>query len=166
MVAAGGAPLRIVIGDPAFFEIEVYGEQSEHLMSIRYPEGLRQVEKSRGEGYLAELRELRASMPNRVIAPDGSSGRVRGAPYHFAPTLPGFIDLHYDSEGFIWAGAYVAPWETGASALVFSDSGDLLGSVVLPERFKVHEIGDDYVLGVWQDELDVEFIRMYGLQRH
>ena len=27
------------------------------------------------------------------------------------------------------------------------------------------EIGDDYILGVWRDELDVEYVRMYGLEK-
>jgi hypothetical protein len=163
MVAGGGDPLRIIVGDPAFFEIEVFGEESEHLISIRYPEGLRSVTETRGKAYLVEQRELRES---GLILPNGESASVENAPTIFPPTLPGFTDLHYDNEGFIWADAFVAPWETGASALVFSESGYLLGSVVLPEGFQIHEIGTDYVLGVWRDELDVEFIRMYALHRN
>ena len=27
------------------------------------------------------------------------------------------------------------------------------------------EIGEDYVLGLWRDELGVEYVRMYGLER-
>ena len=32
----------------------------------------------------------------------------------------------------------------------------LLGTLSLPERFEVLEFGEDYVLGVWVDELGVE----------
>jgi hypothetical protein len=136
------------------------------LASIRYPEGLRQVDEAQGKAYLSEVQERRAAMPDVMVAPDGSSGSVADAPTRVAPTLPGFTDLHYDNEGFIWANAYVSPWETGSSAMVFSVAGELLGSVILPERFTIHEIGVDYVLGVWRDDLDVEFIRMYELDRN
>ena len=27
------------------------------------------------------------------------------------------------------------------------------------------EIGDDYILGVWRDATDVEYVRMYGLEK-
>jgi len=37
--------------------------------------------------------------------------------------------------------------------------------VTLPERFNPMEIGADYSLGVGQDEMDVEYIRMYSLMR-
>lgn len=165
-VAAGGSPLRIIVGDPAFFEIEVYGQESEHLTAIRYPDGLRAVEAAEGEAYLDELQDLRSSMGDAVTLPSGEVAIVSDAPTTFAPSFPGFTGLHYDSEGFIWADSYIAPWETGSSAIVFSVTGELLGSVVLPERFEIHEIGSDYILGVWRDELDVEFIRMYALRRN
>jgi hypothetical protein len=165
-VAAGGNPLRIIVGDPAFFEVEVFGSESEHLTSIRYPAGLRPVEDAQGESYLAELRERRSTMSDAVSLPSGEVAIVADVPTTFAPSLPGFTGLHYDSEGFIWVDAYVAPWESGSSALVFSVAGELLGSVTLPERFQIREIGTDYVLGVWRDELDVEFIRMYSLLRN
>ena len=34
----------------------------------------------------------------------------------------------------------------------------------LPERFEVLEFGSDYILGVWKDEMDVEFVRLYSLE--
>jgi hypothetical protein len=38
-------------------------------------------------------------------------------------------------------------------------------TLTLPASFRVHDIGEDYILGVWQDELDVPYVRMYGLDR-
>jgi hypothetical protein len=29
----------------------------------------------------------------------------------------------------------------------------------------MNEIGEDYILGVWKDEMDVEYVRMYSLDR-
>lgn len=33
------------------------------------------------------------------------------------------------------------------------------------ERFRIHEIGTDYILGVATDELGVEYVRMFRLDR-
>lgn len=47
---------------------------------------------------------------------------------------------------------------------VFDPDGVWLGSVDLPPRFHAYEFGEDYVAGVWKDEMDVEFVRVYGLE--
>lgn len=39
------------------------------------------------------------------------------------------------------------------------------GSVDLPPRFVGYEFGEDHVAGVWKDEVDVEFVRVYTLDR-
>lgn len=40
-----------------------------------------------------------------------------------------------------------------------------LGTVKLPHDLNVREIGADYVLGVARDELGVEYVQLYGLDR-
>jgi hypothetical protein len=39
----------------------------------------------------------------------------------------------------------------------------LLGQVETPTRGRLLQIGSDFVLGVWRDELDVEQVRLYRL---
>jgi hypothetical protein len=46
---------------------------------------------------------------------------------------------------------------------VVSSDGAVLGPVLMPERFNPLHFGSDYVLGVWEDEWDVEFLRLYEL---
>lgn len=48
--------------------------------------------------------------------------------------------------------------------LVFARTGALLGEVSLPP-IDVLEIGDDYVLGVFRDELEIEYLRLYRLTK-
>lgn len=48
---------------------------------------------------------------------------------------------------------------------VFRPDGIYLGTVKLPHDLRQVEIGPDYVLGVAKDELGVEHVRMYGLDR-
>jgi hypothetical protein len=37
--------------------------------------------------------------------------------------------------------------------------------VTLPKDVLIHDIGEGYILGVWKDEMDVEYVRMYSLER-
>jgi hypothetical protein len=46
---------------------------------------------------------------------------------------------------------------------VFDPAGVYLGDVEMPERFRVFQIGADFVLGQWRDEDDVEHVRLYPL---
>lgn len=48
---------------------------------------------------------------------------------------------------------------------VFRPDGVYLGTVQLPHDLEVMEIGEDYVLGKTTDDLDIEYVRVYGLSR-
>jgi hypothetical protein len=49
---------------------------------------------------------------------------------------------------------------------IFAPDGEWLGTIALPDRLTVLEIGSDYVLGVWRDEFDVERVQLLTLERH
>jgi hypothetical protein len=40
-----------------------------------------------------------------------------------------------------------------------------LGSVLMPKGLQLFEIGEDYVLGLWRDELGVQFVRRYVIMK-
>lgn len=48
---------------------------------------------------------------------------------------------------------------------VFRPDGVYLGTVKLPHDLAVQEIGEDYVLGIATDDLDIQYVRVYGLDR-
>ena len=78
-----------------------------------------------------------------------------------------YSEFIVDAEGYLWAGAYQSrvnlseprEWE------VFGASGEWMGTMETPANFTVFEIGRDYVLGSWSDELDVEHVQRLGLSR-
>ena len=80
-----------------------------------------------------------------------------------AETMPAYDDLEIDIGGNIWIREYA--WDDGDQPrwTVFDPDGRMLGDVLLPPSFRVTQIGEDYVLGVWRDELEVEHVRMYEL---
>jgi hypothetical protein len=73
------------------------------------------------------------------------------------PTVrPHYSRLVLDRAGNLWVE------REPAHHLVFDPSGALLGLVVLP-RLDVLEIGDDYVLGIYRDELEVEYLQVHEI---
>jgi hypothetical protein len=83
----------------------------------------------------------------------------------YPATFPAFADLMADPDGNLWVLAYNRPGDERRSWTVFAPEGRALGTVETPPGLRIMEIGADYVLGVWRDDLDVEHVRMYRLDR-
>ncbi len=89
-----------------------------------------------------------------------------------AAYLPILRSVHVDSDGNLWVEPFPRPGKGDAPFVVLGADGTLFGEVRLPPGLDrgTHEtldpsleIGTDYVLGIWSDELGVEVVRLYGL---
>jgi hypothetical protein len=81
------------------------------------------------------------------------------------PTMPAFRTFLTTRDGGLWVQDYAeAQEEESPHWAVFDAEGRFAGSVELPERFTPREIGIEYVLGVWQDEVDVQHVRLYRFE--
>jgi hypothetical protein len=67
--------------------------------------------------------------------------------------------------GRLWVRETAPPDAAGSRWVAFRSDGVMLGSVVLPARFRVLEFGADHVLGVRRDDLDVQQVELYALRR-
>jgi hypothetical protein len=84
----------------------------------------------------------------------------------FPETMPAYGAILADRGGGLWVQEYAPPWEEGPVRwTVFDPDGRQLGTLALPPRFRATDVGADYVLGVAQDELDVQQVQMYRLDR-
>ncbi|MEX2283559.1 MAG: 6-bladed beta-propeller [Gemmatimonadota bacterium] len=95
----------------------------------------------------------------------------------FAKSLPAYAKLHVDAAGNLWAQVPTRPRDVPFNKRlndtndkpqewsVFDPAGRWLGQVQTPGNFWVFEIGNDYVLGLWRDEFDVEHVRMHTLTK-
>lgn len=63
----------------------------------------------------------------------------------------------------VWVMDFLGPRDSAATWRAFDAEGRYLGAVAMPRRLTVHQIGADYVLGVFRDESDVEQVRLYPL---
>jgi hypothetical protein len=81
-------------------------------------------------------------------------------------TLPAHGGIELDVEGNVWVHELDLREQEAASLTrfqVFDSDGRWLGLVELPAGLAEIEIGADYVAGVWQDEDQVEYVRIYGI---
>lgn len=91
---------------------------------------------------------------------------ARLSSYHQMPLpriLPVFSRLLVDEVGWLWAEVYRFDVRQPVRWLVFNPAGEGLGSVDMPPGLEVWQIGRDFVLGVWEDELGVDYVRRHAL---
>lgn len=90
------------------------------------------------------------------------------AMYGTPPTLgavPAFAGLHRDAEGAIWVREFPVLSTDSIRFRVFGADGQQWGPLALGPRHTVLDIGRDFLLTVWQDDDDLEHIRLYRLER-
>lgn len=79
--------------------------------------------------------------------------------------LPYFRRIAGDARGNAWVGEYSVDPMNRRRYEVFAPTGEWLGSVEIPTRLTIMDIGIDRLLGVQRDELDIEAVVLYGLER-
>ena len=98
---------------------------------------------------------------------DAESYRPTWRESPMAPTLPVLQTIHLDAAGNLWVVPFTLPGTDFTAFEVHAPDGTWLGSVPRPPGLGSDqiEIGDDYVLGVWTDEQDVEHVRLHRLEK-
>ena len=71
------------------------------------------------------------------------------------------------AAGRLWVREYDYHDEERPAPLwtVFDGQGQVLGFVETPKDLRIYEIGEDYILGRKEDELGVESVQMWPLDR-
>ncbi|HSJ25231.1 MAG TPA: hypothetical protein VK929_11205, partial [Longimicrobiales bacterium] len=93
----------------------------------------------------------------------------------YAPHLPAFAGMRVDDADHVWLreflpneqtiGGFVRAPVEQARWLVMAPDGVIVGRVQLPARFAPLAVGEDFVAGVYRDEMDVEYVHSYRLTR-
>lgn len=152
-------PDGIVVGSNDRFEFLSYDATGSPRLLVRAPEFDLPIEAE-------EVSRARASqLEGSNVSPEFL--RKMEATYSDFPLpefRPAFSDIRISREGEIWLAEYEFEADSVSTWLVLAPQGMLLGRVALPPGFQIHEIGEDYLLGVWKDELGVPFVRRYALR--
>jgi hypothetical protein len=121
----------------AHTNLEVTAEDRERYIETR-------LEEAGSESWRERLRQMLSEMP-------------------FPETMPAYRRLLVDVEGDLWVADFRRPADEQPRWTVFDPAGRMLGTIEMPPRLRVFQIGSDFVLGRWRDELDVEHVRLYEL---
>ena len=166
-----GPRFAVMAGRLALVDTEIFSIRSISLDDgsttriLRRDEPLREVTSDDVEAYVEWMEDwlTDAGLPEEVV--EAQKPGWRKSPR--APTLPVLESIHLDAVGNLWVVPH-APHGAGVSAIdVYTPDGVWLGGVAIPPGLDLEsaEIGDDYLLGVWRDEREVEYVRMYGLEK-
>ena len=148
----------VLVGEQSSFEVKEYTAKGRLQAILRTPD----VELRLSEADVAAYIEHQVSS----LPPEDRAMRRRyweslGVP----ETRPAYGDLKVDRDGNLWIAEYVVPDQPARRWVVFGPDGSVKGLVLVPARFTVYDIGRDWIVGVWRDELDVEHVQMYELAR-
>lgn len=150
---------RIYSGTANGFQYSVFGLEGQLRRVVRWPGELEPVTEEDRAAFLNSWLETASS--------DEERRRIRrqAAEQPARDTMPAYSDLQLDRSQHVWVERFQPSWDRGpAEWWVFDTSGRWLTTVEIPGRFDVTEIGSDYVLGVWTNEMDVESVRLYRLR--
>ena len=156
-VAHGGTPPRICVGTQRERQVQCFGP-GESYMIVRWSGEPRPVR----EEDMAGWREAMLEELGEKLAEDQVRPILQQVP---RPTRqPPYSDIRLDESGNLWV--RLGPTREGppfwVDHKVFDSRGALLGTLPLPP-IRVLEIGGDYILGIYEDELEVDYLHLYPL---
>lgn len=162
-------PGRLAVVDTEFFSVRsVSVDEGTTTGILRRDEPVQEVTSEHVDAYLQSM--VRRNIEYNGYTRERAEALIpewRKRP--MASTLPVLESIHLDAAGNLWVEPYSLPGTPAPPFEVHAPDGTWLGTVAMPPRLKLDltglEIGDDYVLGVWRGEQDVEQVRMYRLQK-
>lgn len=79
--------------------------------------------------------------------------------------MPAFSAIQTDYRGFLWIERYRLPGDDAPVFDILDSQGQLVGWASIPPGSELLQIGPDYILTLFRDELEVEYVRMHALRR-
>lgn len=174
LYATGRGPVRVHIATPGAREIRTLDASGALLRIVRQTlplepltEAMIAAERAAVRDSVAARNEATRSDPRREGVDEGPVldlfDRIA-----FPDSVFPWSGLEADAEGDLWALEHrvPAPADGTRTYQVFDATGRWLGPVRVPASVgSVEEIGPDYVLGIWTDELEVPYLRVYGIEK-
>ncbi|MXW18423.1 MAG: hypothetical protein F4X60_14245 [Gemmatimonadetes bacterium] len=142
------------------YEIRAFAEDGALARIVRRDHAARPPTAEEVQGY---IEERVAGYPDVLVAEQ----RKLYESVPVAENMPAFTSVMVDRRNHLWVEEYELPGEERPGSLwtVFDAQGRVLGFVETPDGLEIFEIGEDYILGLWRDELEVEYVQMWELVR-
>ena len=156
----------VVLSPTDRYEIRAYRDDGALARIVRREHDLRAPVPADLESYIEWQVGITASIPG---LPEEHLDQMRkslaGTP--LAETFPAFSRILSDAAGNLWVREYDFPREERPAPLwtVFGPEGRVLGFIETPKGLRIGQIGEDYILGHYRDELDIEYVQVWPLER-
>ena len=160
--SAAAAGDLLYLGTGERFEITVHDTTGRLVRSVRIPAAPDTLPREAVDSYRTQVRR-RVERGDSGLAARALAGALDHAPY--PATLPAYERMLVAPDGVLWVLDAAPMTRESVTWRVFDAKGRWLGVVPMPARLVVHEIGQDYVLGVWTDDDGGAEIRLYGIVR-
>ena len=148
----------LVVGTQEGFELMRYGQDGKLGGVVRIPSWPVALQPGDLEEYI-EGRMAQVSPERRP----GVRQELEAMPV--PDTKPGYGAVLADEAGNLWVSDWAASPHSPRRWTVLDPSGHWLGSVSVPNRFYPYAIGSDWIGGVERDDLDVEYVVLYPLEK-
>ena len=149
---------EIVIGTQDAPELRVHGADGTLRRIVRTGAPMPAVTTAHVEAWQERMSE--------GLPPDRQAEYMRGvADLPHGTHVPPYGAVHVDERGFTWVQDYDDRINPAGGWSVYDREGRIAARIRLPAALRVHHIGEDFVLGIERDDLDVEHVRLYALTR-
>ena len=156
---------RVVVSHNSRYEIMAYRADGSLDRVVRRDHVLRSPTEADREPFVDEQLSL-------LEGADIPEFMVQAARHEFETTpmadfFPAFVSVLGDAASHLWIEEFESPRQDRPGTLwtLFDPKGRMLGFVETLDGLEIYEIGEDYILGRVTDELGVESIQLWPLDR-
>ena len=152
-----------VVGNTSRYEVWAFGVDGLLARIVRRDH----IPRPPSQGDVDDYIEQRLASNIRTPESEKAQFRRRYQTVPVAEHFPAFTSIISDAVDHLWIEEYEFPGEESPGSLwtVFDPDGRVLGFVETPDGLRISEIGEDYILGYTYDELDVQYVQVWPLER-
>ena len=150
----------VVVAPTERYELKAYRQDGSLARIVRRENDVRSPAQADLDGYRA------AQAPEGELTDFSRSRLAAWNALPLAESFPAISAIEVDLLGNLWVREHNLPGEEGRALwTVFDPKGLVLGFVETPPELIIYEIGEDYILGRVRDELGVEYVQVWRLDR-
>lgn len=160
---------RVYVAETLTPEIRVMNSSGDSLRTISWQSGTRPSAES-------AVRQTIQAIVDQEAPTDSASLRERMTSFPVREQVSAFWSFLVDEQGFVWVQPYsprrhslrlggIRTAGPGGEWIVFSSDGRRLTSVEMPDGLQPTQITSDAVVGISRDEVGVQSVHVFPLQR-
>lgn len=160
---------RVYVAETLTPEIRVMNSSGDSLRTISWQSGTRPSAES-------AVRQTIQAIVDQEAPTDSASLRERMTSFPVREQVSAFWSFLVDEQGFVWVQPYsprrhslrlggIRTAGPGGEWIVFSSDGRRLTSVKMPDGLQPTQITSDAVVGISRDEVGVQSVHVFPLQR-